>query len=102
LPDAPADDPYLGLTIVGRAGPIDDARSEVRLKRYPARSRPALYGLYFDPATWDGSDLFVSDEEAAWPFATSKVERLFREASVRNIEFVPATTFERTHIEGSL
>lgn len=53
---------YHGLTVTGRAGPIDRSRSRIELVPPPVPQGKAMYteiGTYFDPATWDGSDIFV-------------------------------------------
>jgi hypothetical protein len=52
---------YHYLCVHGRCGAIDDSRSERMEKRFPGGVFPVLKGLYFDPATWDGSDIFIAD-----------------------------------------
>lgn len=78
---------YVGLAIIGRCGPIDRAEG-----RRLWKSRPALYGcpdstrlyLYFERASWDGSDLFVAGDTAL-TFATERVCRALDEAGITNI-----------------
>jgi hypothetical protein len=52
------------LCVEGRSGPIDDALGE-RVTLPPpvpgGRAGPGLRGLYFEPDTWDGSDVFAPE-----------------------------------------
>ena len=57
---------YVGLSIRGRCGPIDDSLSERVPKQYPGGVFPVLKGMYFDPATWDGSDVFTVKGRASF------------------------------------
>jgi len=53
---------YYGLVVTGRAGPIDRSRSRIELVPPPVPTGKAMYteiGTYFDPVTWDGSDIFT-------------------------------------------
>ncbi len=78
---------YQGLAVHGRCGPIDESRA-VRLdKIYPAGIRPAWYGLYFDPATWDGSDVFMTSSQKGWIFMVEAVKRAFEKAKLTNMKF---------------
>lgn len=86
-------DSYSGLAITGRCGTTDRAQGQRRWS-----CRPALYGcpetarlyLYFDPATWDGSDLFVSGDTGL-TFATERVCRAIHEAGITNIQMSRVT-----------
>lgn len=55
---------YAVLCVEGRSGPIDDALSE-RVRLPPpvpgTPGGPGLRGLYFQPDTWDGSDVFAPE-----------------------------------------
>jgi hypothetical protein len=57
---------YAGLAIRGRSGPIDVSRSVAGEKVGPGGSVPIWRGLYFDPATWDGSDIFAPEAQRSW------------------------------------
>lgn len=86
------DDGLYILGITGRSGPIDDALSERVIFPPPVPAgepTPGLKGWFFDPATWDGSDLFrpegsdavvvterVRDQLAALPTTNVTFERL--------------------------
>ena len=69
---------YVALCVEGRSGPIDDALSE-RVTLPPgvpgAPGGPGLLGLYFDPRTWDGSDVFAP-EGTTLTFMTQDVARV--------------------------
>jgi hypothetical protein len=68
---------YVVLCVEGRSGPIDDALSE-RVTLPPpvpgAPGGPGLRGLYFEPGTWDGSDVFAP-EGTTLTFMTQDVGR---------------------------
>ena len=70
-------DDYVVLCVEGRSGPIDDALSE-RVTLPPpvpgAPGGPGLRGLYFEPDTWDGSDVFAP-EGTTLTFMTQDVSR---------------------------
>jgi hypothetical protein len=52
---------YHGLGVVGRCGPIDNSRCRrVEETTDDGRTLTTWRGLYFDPSSWDGSDLFMS------------------------------------------
>ena len=76
---------YYFLQVHGRCGPRDPSKSEPFQEKYPAGWFPALRGMYFDPDTWDGSDLFLSD----WMFKliTEPVKRALVRAKVKNVVF---------------
>lgn len=65
-----ADEPlpgYHGLSITGRAGPVQsELASDVIFRPFPG-SAPAAgkRGWCFEPETWDGSDVFTPDGHAA-------------------------------------
>ena len=68
---------YAVLCVEGRSGPIDDALSE-RVTLPPptpgGRAGPGLRGLYFEPDTWDGADVFAP-EGTTLTFMTQDVAR---------------------------
>ena len=87
---------YHGLVVTGRCGPIDDSRSRPAI-RPPARpqGRPTRMwiGLYFDPKTWDGSDLFLPGDWASI-FVTEAVKKALEKAKITNVMFTPLTQAE--------
>jgi hypothetical protein len=42
--------------------------------------------LYFDPSTWDGSDVFVSDK-TGFTFVNASVKGALEAASISNLRF---------------
>jgi hypothetical protein len=66
----------------------------MRGKTYPTGTYPVRVGLYFEPSSWDGSDLFVSSSEVAWVFVTERIVRAFKRAKVTNAKFEPLDEFE--------
>ena len=89
---------YSGLIIRGRTGRINDQQSEIVLKNYPAGEFPIYRGLVFEPASWDGSDIFLSDDEAKWPFVHERVRSILHKEGVTNLEFVPTLLVERSEL----
>jgi hypothetical protein len=91
---------YAGLAVRGRCGPIDASRSVPGKKVGPGGSVPIWNGMYFDPATWDGSDIFAP-EGTTHIVVTGKVKRALDEHRITNIEFKRLTDVEfyEPHIE---
>lgn len=80
---------YHGLAVPGRCGPIDDSQSVKIDKIYPGGIFPAWRGLFFDPATWDGSDVFMPAGEGGWILVVEAVKLAFEKAKVTNVLFTP-------------
>lgn len=78
---------YHGLSVDGRCGTIDNARSERVDKLMPGGVFPVWRGVYFDEATWDGSDLFMPANTWSWIFVVEAVRRAFTAAKVKNVCF---------------
>ena len=72
--------------MLGRCGPIDNSRSEIIQKRLPGGWVPHWKGLYFDPATWDGSDIF-QPEGTGYILVVESVKRALVRAKVKNLVF---------------
>jgi hypothetical protein len=84
---------YYFMRVRGHCGPIEYDRSEKGHKIYPGGTFPVWKGLYFDPATWDGSDLFMA-EGAGFKFAVEAVRDAVQNANVKNILFEPVDEVE--------
>lgn len=84
---------YYFLCIHGRCGPIDKSRSAKLDKIYPGGVFPVLLGLYFDEASWDGSDVFLATGTGI-KFVVEEVKRAFEKAKVKNVRFEPADQAE--------
>jgi hypothetical protein len=86
---------YSGLAVTGRCGNIDWAQGIEVPRIFPAGIFPVWKGLFFDPASWDGSDFFMDAEGAGYVFVVEEVKRAFERAKIRNVEFQPLDEFER-------
>jgi hypothetical protein len=74
---------YHVLTVSGRAGPTDrsiarDARSD----EYPLDG--ARVGVYFDPSSWDGTDVFMT-ADTAHVLVTERVKKALVARRLRNV-----------------
>jgi hypothetical protein len=85
---------YSGLSLPGRCGPIDFSMSVKVPRIYPGGIFPVHMGLLFDPASWDGSDLFMPAGKNSWKFVVQEVKEAFEKAKVRNIDFTPLDQME--------
>jgi hypothetical protein len=74
------------LCLRGRCGPIDYSRSKKVDKVYPGGVFPIRKGLYFDPATWDGSDVFMAPG-AGFKFVVESVRDTLQKAKAKNLLF---------------
>lgn len=80
---------YRGLLVRGRCGPIDFKRSVLAADEHltPNDTLARVVGLYFDPDTWDGSDIFMPAAPGHYPIVTEEVKRALARAKVTNIDF---------------
>jgi hypothetical protein len=85
---------YSGLAVRGRCGPIDRGLSKKIDKIYPGGVFPVWRGMYFDAATWDGSDVFMPAGNGGWIFVVEAVKRAFDKAKVKNVRFTPLDEVE--------
>ena len=89
---------YHGFAVTGRCGPFDPSKSQMVIKPPPVpRGRAAPYrkGLYFDPGTWDGSDVFCSEDGSGTVVVTQRVQELFQRHKVTNVRFKRLVDVER-------
>ena len=87
---------YRGLAVTGRCGPIDNRRSQPRICPPPVpQGQPVRrwFGLYFDSATWDGSDVFVP-EGTGLTVVTEAVKVALQHNKITNVEFCQLTEAE--------
>lgn len=83
--------PYWGLQVTGRCGPItwDDAREEFRPPEIgDGPPYPVYVGPTFDPASWDGSDIFTPTDRSTYVLVTSRVREAVERANLTQFEFV--------------
>lgn len=84
---------YYFMSVRGCCGSINYGESR-RLERiYPGGVFPVWRGLYFDPVTWDGSDLFMADG-SGFKFVVEAVKDALQEANVKNVLFEPLEEVE--------
>jgi hypothetical protein len=86
--DVPAAD-HVGLAVWGRSGPafMDESRQVPKLHHVDLR------GMFIDPETWDGSDIF--EPSARWgPIVTDEVRRAMNRAKIHNLQFVRMSEYE--------
>jgi len=84
---------FHGLSVLGRAGPIDLVRSRAKVV-YRDNDTPfplRMNGLYFHPENWDGSDIFTLDE-TSYLLITQKVLNFLKK--VKGFEAVPLSKFQ--------
>jgi len=86
---------YFGLVINGRCGAIDNSKSQQISKRFPAKNSKVWKGIFFDPSSWDGSDLFMPSGRNGWIFATNDVKQVIEKEKIKNIAFNPLGEVER-------
>ncbi len=88
---------YHGIATTGRCGPIDDRLSE-RITIPPrgpgGEPGPGLRGICFDPASWDGSDIFTPDEYTSI-FIVDRVRRALEEVKMTNASIKRLSEIER-------
>jgi hypothetical protein len=89
---------YSGLVVEGRCGAVDDHQSTKIDRIMPGGAFHWWRGLYFDPATWDGSDLFMATGGAGWIFVVADVKRSLEKAKVRNVVLTPLDAVERMKV----
>lgn len=78
---------YHYLVARGRCGAIDRTKCRIENRNYPAGAFPVAVGVYFDPGSWDRSDVFMSSNEVGWVFVTERIVEAFRVSKVGNVEF---------------
>jgi len=94
---APIDIEYGGLAITGRCGPFLESLSTPIIQAPVAPGgdeMPAFRGLFFEPTSWDGCDLFVA-ENYGRAICVEAVKRALEESGLTNLRFVRLTEFER-------
>lgn len=87
---------YAGLRVTGRCGPAMQAFTERGYREPPCSPGyryEATYNLYFDPATWDGSDLF---KPSNWShtIVTERVRDALVDGRFTNIKLIELAEIE--------
>lgn len=84
---------YHDLAVSGRAGSIDWTKSRIELLPPPVPQGKAMYaeiGMYFEPETWDGSDIFIPEGTSA-VCAVDRVKRALQRRKLTNLHFTRLT-----------
>lgn len=82
---------YSGLSVTGRAGPIDQSKSRIELLPPPVPGGRAMYaeiGMYFPPDSWDRRDMFIPDGTLSI-CVTERVKQAVEKRRLSNISFTP-------------
>jgi hypothetical protein len=83
--------------VTGRCGPLDNSRSPRVWRDSPVpggKPYQTWVGLYFDPGTWDGSEIFCPDG-SGHVFVVGRVRDVLAD-NVSNVRFRPILSVERT------
>lgn len=87
--DAIHSDRYTGFAVTGRCGPILDGLSRPVDREGPRGTDTVMLGLLFDPASRDGSDIWMP-ANASIMYANERVRELFAKHDFNDVEFVLA------------
>jgi len=88
---------YEVLRVLGRCGPVDNSKSERVILPSPVpkgAAMPGWRGLYFDPSSWDGSDIF-GPRATGQIFVTKKAAGVIRRMKQSNVRLEPLASVER-------
>ena len=97
IKQVPVENEYEGLAITGRCGPFLEHLSTPIIQAPVAPGgdeMPAFRGLFFEPASWDGRDIFVA-ENYGRAICVEAVKCALEDSGMTNIRFVRLTEFER-------
>ena len=85
------------LVVTGKSGPVNQSKAPV-ISKPPMVPGGEPYsvtvGLHFDPATWDGHDMFVPENWGA-VIVTKAVRDCLTSAKVTNVHFEKCSELER-------
>jgi hypothetical protein len=86
-------DNYFAVSVTGRTNVIDYLKTDIVFKQFPGGQFPHFKGLYFDPESWDGTDIFmarpdIEGQSSAFIYVTKKFVDIFNNNKVKNIGFV--------------
>lgn len=82
---------YHMLTVTGRCGPLDQRRTRIVRREAPNPRGAPWYdelGAFFDPDSWDGSDVFAP-EGTAIVCVTPRVAGAITRAALTNVRLTP-------------
>ena len=86
-------DNYFAVSVAGRINAVDYLKTDIVYKQFPGGQFPHFKGLYFDPESWDGSDIFMErpdneGKQSAFIYVTKKFVDAVIKCKVKNIGFV--------------
>jgi len=88
-------DNYFAITVNGRANSIDYLQTDIIFEQLPGGQFPSFKGLFFDPESWDGSDIFMArpnnnskSKYTAFIYVTKKFVDTLKKNKVSNIRFI--------------
>jgi hypothetical protein len=87
---------YSGVSIIGRAGKIDLKKSQI-IREQPEgwpKIIERLKGMYFGLKEWDGSDIFLAENQS-FVFCTKKFVDTVSKLKGHNFEFTPVSEYRR-------
>jgi hypothetical protein len=76
---------YERLVVHGRCGALSYGRA---IKKFPTGDAEVTRGISFEPSSWDGSDLFMPEDNSAWLFLTDRAVQALLRAKPTNVDFV--------------
>jgi hypothetical protein len=86
---------YELLRVLGRCGQIDNSKSERTIvPPRGGRSVPGWRGIFFDPSSWDGSDVF-GPTGTGYVFLTKRAAQLIQQMKLSNVSLEPLASVER-------
>ena len=87
---------YLGFSVTGRCGPIDDSKALIIEKRLVPTGPICTYykGLYIRLDQWDGADFFVP-EKTIGIVVTRRTAEILKKNKITNMELENLTEVER-------
>jgi hypothetical protein len=89
-----SDRAYHAFVVTGRCGPIKDEMSSVFEKVRAGKPTKWWKGAFFDPDSWDGTDIFTPVDTGT-VFLVSRVRELLRMYDLDGVIAVPLASVER-------
>lgn len=77
---------YVGLSVKGRSGPLDDSSIPITQEKssFTGRLVPQRRGFFFDITTWDGSDFFCP-AKSRMILVSERVRDIFKRKKIKNV-----------------
>ena len=84
---------YFALIVYGRINPIDYLETEIVFKQFPGGELPHFKGLYFEPESWDGTDIFmaradIDGKSTGFIYVTKYFVDTIKRNKITNIRFI--------------